>query len=103
VCCPLGSCGPCKSCAMPGRAGNCMPLPAGLACAPNSCPNGHTELSVWTCDGQGACAATATTCAPYRCDMTDAACRTECANNGDCVQGMTCVQTAGTPGRCMPR
>jgi hypothetical protein len=74
VCCGAASCAACSSCAVPGKAGSCQPVPKGGAdplasCLPMAAATCGTD---GTCDGSGSCAfiAGGTPCAPASCDPT---------------------------------
>jgi hypothetical protein len=75
-----GTCDGTKSaaCSYPGQ---------GTPCGTPSCSAGSETKSF--CNGQGACAANASSpCSPYVCGAT--ACKQSCAADADCAQGMGC-------------
>lgn len=90
VCCNTAcSNGPCRSCNLPGSAGNCAPVAAGTLCTSASC-SGSAFTPAGTCDGAGSCGAPLTlSCAPYAC--TTAGCKSACTTSTDCAAGHACV------------
>lgn len=71
VCCNVGACPSCTSCAITGMAGTCNPVGAG---------------------------ATDARCAPYATCAAGGACATSCGGNTDCQSPATCDPDAGTCG-----
>lgn len=125
VCCDSPCTGQCESCAETGSVGQCKPRTGApkapkSACAgtgacvgqcdganPNACvaPGASTQCSApsctgdsltpaGSCDGSGGCSVPVTkSCAPYSC--ADGACKSTCANDGDCAAGATCDTNKG--------
>lgn len=75
-------------------AGACKLLaPAGTNCGAPTCSAGIA--STFACDLAGVCKTIAVPCAPYACDATT--CRTTCATDADCAEGLVCERPVCTP------
>lgn len=117
ICC-AGACdGTCQSCAVAGKEGQCVAVPAGedprkdcagqdadcggscngsgacsfantsTKCGTTSCKNG--VLNAGLCDGKGVCAQSDTSCGGYACKTSDE-CKTSCTSGTDCVSPASC-------------
>ncbi len=98
-CCPLASCGPCRSCALIGHVGSCMPMPGGMG--DTRCPIMPVSTCGTTgvCDGAGQCTRhpAGTTCSAASCGAGLAARSTwACNGAGQC----TATPTDCSPYRC---
>jgi hypothetical protein len=93
VCCESACSDTCRSCTLPGRAGQCAPVPAGQ-------PDSHDGCSVeaaascgrdGTCDGAGACRKhpAGTECRPGSCSGSDRVLAGTCDGMGSCAAGIT--------------
>jgi hypothetical protein len=71
----------------------CHPASASTACGKQSC-SGYTYTETGSCDGAGACNATAKPCPGNLACGTDGRCKTTCATSADCVLGAPCVAGA---------
>jgi len=120
VCCNTRCGGPCESCDLPGRAGNCDPVPLGED------PDGDCDESgPFSCGTTGACsgfrtcslASSVTVCDPARClDDRTAAPADRCDGQGTCIDSGTtdcgsygcdplagaCRTSCTTDGDCQP-
>jgi hypothetical protein len=98
VCCDTACTGVCQACNIsPGR---CVPRPAGIVCAGQSCM-GATFVSPSVCNGAGMCVSPPPqSCAPYVCGMN--ACRTSCTSNADCQMGFNCQMGSCVGGSGQP-
>jgi len=79
-------------------SGACQKYSAGTGCASAAC-TGSTFTPAASCDGNGTCAKTTSSCAPYVCGS--GACKTTCATSADCVSPNVCtagICAAGCPG-----
>ncbi len=96
VCCNSACSGSCVACNLPGKVGQCTPLPSGTQCAPATC-NGDSKVSAQLCDGAGTCQPGVTTpCTPYTCNKATAQCYARpCANSTQCAIGHTCNNGSG--------
>lgn len=118
VCCDTSCTGQCESCVLAGQVGTCTPVtgapPAGkpacagsgacsgacdgvhgetcaypgeaITCGSPTCSNSDARINV--CDGAGSCQAKTTDCGLYAC--SGGACKTTCANDGDCLGAAYC-------------
>ncbi len=67
----------------------CSLYPANTACGSDSCTAGSATSS--TCNGDGACVAAETSCAPFiACDVGGARCQSTCTSDGACIAGNHC-------------
>lgn len=79
--------------------GNCRLTPAGTACdGVSMCDPMTNKVIGYACNG-GMCVdnMAGVDCAPYRCSGT--ACPLECADDGQCIDGYSCVDKKCTQGR----
>ncbi|HVZ74593.1 MAG TPA: kelch repeat-containing protein [Polyangia bacterium] len=85
VCCDSACGGKCRSCAVPGSAGSCVPVPDGMDLRKDC--TGDPKCG-GTCDGQGACRfiAAGTVCAPAGCQALSGLITSEltCDGAGHC-------------------
>jgi hypothetical protein len=108
VCCQTECSGVCRSCAVPGKQGTCVPVPEGVK--HRDCADQGAETCGFdgTCDGLGACRRhpTGTRCAAGACEGSRVVAAGACNGEGACVMGpvqtcapFNCDARDGTP-RC---
>jgi hypothetical protein len=90
VCCASACTGSCMACNLPGSMGTCSAQPGGTTCAAATCAS-STFTPARTCDSAGTCgAASPTSCGPYTCGV-NAACRSSCSVDADCLAPNRCL------------
>ncbi|HVU05664.1 MAG TPA: kelch repeat-containing protein [Polyangiaceae bacterium] len=82
VCLGAGTCDGVSACKSPNE---------GKACAAAKCVDTETAAAAATCGSGGDCTPETTSCVPYRCDTTSAACKTTCTKDADCATGAHCT------------
>jgi hypothetical protein len=109
VCCESACTGPCVSCNQTGRAGACLPVPAGSADPRGQCRDeGQTTCGrTGVCDGNGGCAryAAGAVCRAGACEGGNWNAEWTCDGAGLCRRGSTlaCAPFVCGPGGCLAR
>jgi len=89
--CPLTSADGCGTTGACSGTRSCAVWAGGTNCVAPSCASATTSNQARVCDGAGTCSSsTLLDCAPLICDAASGACKSSCAEDGDCAAGYAC-------------